>query len=70
VAEDQNNKATWTDSDRAALDHARAELKEQEHRTWLWASLGRITKWALAAVAGTTVVADAVLRIVNVLKDR
>jgi hypothetical protein len=68
VADDQNNGPAWTDSDREALDHARAELKEQEHRAWLWASLGRIAKWALAVVAGTTVVADAVLRIVNVFK--
>lgn len=60
----------WTDSDRAALDHAREELKEHEHRAWLWASLGRATKWLLATVAGTTVVADAVWRLVKAFTER
>jgi hypothetical protein len=70
VSGDQQKKPPdWTDSDRAALEHAREELREHNHRQWLWASLGRIAKWALAAVAGTTVVADAVLRLLSAWKD-
>ncbi len=70
MSEDQKEKPPdWTDSDRAALEHAREELREHEHRQWLWSSLTRIAKWALAVVAGTTVVADAVLRLLMAWKE-
>jgi hypothetical protein len=64
----KNNKAEepeFSESDRAALDHAREELEESRHRAWLWASLGRISKWTLAVIAGVTVVADTVIRILK-----
>ena len=64
----KNNKAEepqFSESDRAALDHARAELDEHRHRAWLWSSLGRISKWTLAVIAGVTVVADTVWRLVK-----
>jgi hypothetical protein len=53
----------FTESDRAALEHAREELEEHQHRAWLWASLGRVAKWSLAVIAGVTVVTDAVIRL-------
>jgi len=53
----------FSESDRAALEHAREELQEHQHRAWLWASLGRVAKWALAVIAGMTVVTDAVVRL-------
>ena len=65
MSEKQDPPHDWTDSDRAALEHAREKLQEQQHRAWLWASLGRIAKWTLAVIAGTTVVADAVLRLIK-----
>lgn len=53
----------FTDSDLAALEFARKELQEQQHRAWLWASLGRIAKWGLAVIGGVTVVSDAAVRL-------
>ena len=53
----------FSESDRAALEHARQELQEHEHRAWLWASMGRIAKWALAVIAGVTVITDAAVRL-------
>ena len=53
----------FSESDRAALDHAREQLQEHQHRAWLWASAGRIAKWVLAVIAGVTVVSDALIRI-------
>lgn len=50
-------------SDKAALEHARAELREKLHREWLWGMFGRVSKWALAVIAGVTVVADAAIRV-------
>ena len=64
----KNNKpeeAQFSESDRAALDHARQELEEERHRAWLWQSLGRVSKWALAAIAGVTVVVDAIVRLIK-----
>ena len=65
----KNNKAEdpFSESDRAALEHAREDLKEYEHRTWLWQSLGRIAKWTLAVIAGITVVTDAALRLLKTM---
>lgn len=66
----KNNKAEepeFSESDRAAIDHAREELEEQKHREWLWSMLGRIVKWTLAAIAAITVVSDAIIRIVKAL---
>jgi hypothetical protein len=62
----QNKKppdSDFTESDRAALQHAREELQEHEHRAWLWASMGRIAKWTLAVIAGVTVLTDAAIRL-------
>lgn len=64
----KKNKAEepdFSESDRAALEHAREELQEAKHREWLWASLGRFSKWVLAVIAGVTVVADAVIRLIR-----
>lgn len=56
-----------SESDRAALEHARSDLEEHRHRAWLWGTLGRIAKWGLAVIAGVTVVADAALRIIKAM---
>lgn len=61
-------KQDFTDSDRAALDHARKELDLHQHRVWLFAMLGRVAKWTLAAIAGVTVVADAAQRLWKALQ--
>lgn len=64
----KKNKAEepdFSESDRAALEHAREELQEAKHREWLWAWLGRVSKWVLAVIAGVTVVADAVIRLIR-----
>lgn len=55
----------FSESDRAALQHAREELQESQHRAWLWQSLGRVSKWTLAVIAGITVVADALIRLIK-----
>ena len=62
---DKPEEAEFSERDRQALDHARDELEEHEHRQWLWALLGRGAKWLLALIAGITVVADAVLRLIK-----
>ena len=62
----KNNKAEepeFSESDRAALEHARGELQEAQHRAWLWQSIGRFSKWTLAVIAGVTVVVDSAIRI-------
>ncbi len=62
----KNDKAEephFSESDRAALEHAREDLQEAQHRAWLWQSVGRFSKWTLAVIAGVTVVADALLRL-------
>ena len=60
---DKAEEPQFSESDRAALEHAREELQEAQHKAWLWQSLGRISKWTLAVIAGVTVVADALLRL-------
>ena len=63
MASTKKQEPEFTESDRAALEHARQELQEHAHRAWLWASLGRIAKWTLAVIAGVTVVTDALVRL-------
>jgi hypothetical protein len=64
VAKDPIKQAPdFTDSDQEALEYARAMLQEQQHRRWLVATAGRIVKWVLAFIAGTTLVSDAAMRI-------
>lgn len=57
----------FSESDRAALDHARADMEEHQHRAWLWGSIGRIVKWLLACIAFVVVVWDFVLRLMKSL---
>jgi hypothetical protein len=63
VAPKKPPDSDFSESDRAALEHARQELQEHQHRAGVWSSLGRVSKWVLAAIAGVTVIADAVVRV-------
>ena len=65
VKKNKAEEPEFSDSDKAALQHAREELQESQHRAWLWASLGRVSKWTLAVVAGVTVLADAIIRLIK-----
>ena len=58
-----DKKDEFTESDRAALEHARERWKEHEHRTWLSSIVGKIIKWVLATIAAVTVIADAAQRL-------
>lgn len=55
--------APLSDDDREALAHAREQLREREHWRWLWSLIGRVIKWALACMAGLTVLHEFVLRV-------
>jgi hypothetical protein len=63
----QEKDGGLSDSDRAALDHARADMEEDKHRAWLWAAIGRVVKWLLAVIAFIVVVWDFVLRVLKSL---
>ena len=56
-----------SDSDRAALDHARDELEEEKHRAWLFANIKRVAGWITAAIAFLVVVWDFGVKVIKSL---
>jgi hypothetical protein len=56
-----------SDSDRAALDHARAEIEEEKHRAWLFAWIKRIAGWITATIAFLVVIWDFGVKLIKSL---
>jgi hypothetical protein len=48
-----------SDTDRAALEYAKTQREEAEHRKWALTTVGKLAKWIAAAVGFGTLVADA-----------
>ena len=64
---EKQKPAQRSDEDQAAIDYAQHLYTEKLHRKWLWALIGRWTKWVLAAVAGGTILVDASIRVIKAL---
>lgn len=59
----------FDESDRAALEHAKAELAEAKHRAWLWAIVKRGAIWTTGLVGGVTLAADGIAKLVKFLRE-
>lgn len=52
-----------TESDRAALDYAKSELEESNHRRWLWSLFKRGSAWVLGIVGFFSVVTEGAVKL-------
>lgn len=52
-----------TESDRAALDYAKAEMEERDHRKWLWSLFKRGSAWILGIVGFFSVTIEAMVKL-------
>lgn len=57
------NDSELSETDRIALDYAKAQHEESERRKWLVGKVGKAAKWIAAVVGFGTVVADAAKRL-------
>lgn len=53
----------FDESDRAALEHAKAELAQAKHRAWLWGLIKRGTIWTVGLIGGATLAIDGLVKL-------
>jgi hypothetical protein len=67
-------KASHTDSqlsesDRAALDHAKELHTQKQHRAWLWALVKGASKWAAVVAGGLLVLLNTLKAVLQAIRD-
>ena len=63
------SESQFSDSDRAALDYARARHEEQKHRAWLWALVKGVSKWVAVVAGGALVLLNTLQSVLKAIRD-
>ena len=58
-----------SDTDRAALDHAREVLTAHQHRVWLWGIIKGGAKWTAVVAGGLLVTLNVVKAVLSAIRD-